>query len=118
MAFFENNPQIGLLGTLPRFIDFAGNPVPISSYAFVTDNESIQRELLDSNCIRHGSVMIRRQWLEVVGLYDVELEPSEDYDLWLRLAEVTGLANLEEPLYLYREHPDSESDKRCGISRS
>jgi len=37
------------------------------------------------------------------------LDASEDYDLCLRLAEVTKLAVLEEPLYLYRKHPQSAS---------
>lgn len=112
VAFLEKNIQVGLVGTFPEFIDTSGKTLPVSDYPFIQDNANIQKKLLDMNCIRHGSVMIRQHWLDVVGLYNVELEPSEDYDLWLRLAEVTQLENIPESLYIYREHPNSESSKR------
>ncbi|MBE2199079.1 MAG: glycosyltransferase family 2 protein [Anaerolinea sp.] len=112
IAFLIDHPQVGLLGTLPQFIDANDAVLPIARYALLTDNKSIQEELYNSNCFRHGSIIMRRTCLDMVGVYNADLEPSEDYDLWLRLAEVTELANLPEPLYLYREHMASESSKR------
>jgi hypothetical protein len=53
--------------------------------------------------------MFRRELLDVIGDYTVELEPSEDYDFCLRVAEVAHLANLNDALYLYRIHPTSVS---------
>lgn len=112
VTFLEEYPNIGMVGTLPQFIDSHGALIVDSHYVCVTDNDQIQNRLLDSNCFHHGSVMMRRQLLELAGPYDVELEPSEDYDLWLRLAEITQLANLDQRLYLYREQSNSVSSKR------
>jgi hypothetical protein len=112
IAFLEDHPDVGLVGTLPEFIDQLGQPIAVSNYPMVTEEQDIKRTLLISNCIRHGSIMLRRSLLDTVGVYNPELEPSEDYDLWLRLAEVTGIANIPQPLYRYREHSGSQSNKR------
>ena len=110
--FLGRNPQVGLLGTFSEFIDENGNLLS-GNYPLITQNAQIQTRLYEMNCIRHGSVMIRRSSLEKVGMYyDVELEPSEDYDLWLRIGEVAEIDNYPEALYIYREHPASESSKR------
>jgi hypothetical protein len=56
--------------------------------------------------------MIERSQMLRVGGYDPSLRSAEDYDLLLRLAEVTRLANLPERLYSYRQHPASVSRVR------
>ena len=50
----------------------------------------------------HGSVMFRRECIDKVGGYRVEMDRAEDYDLWLRISEYYEIANLQEPLYLWR----------------
>ena len=39
-------------------------------------------------------------------------QAAEDYDLWLRVAEVTELGNLPEYLTLYRWHPGNVSQRK------
>jgi len=112
VTYLEANPDVGLVGTFPRFIDEEGLERPSPHYPLLVDSLQIHEALPDSNCFRHGSVVFRRRLIERVGLYDPDLEPSEDYDLWLRFSEVTKLANLARPLYLYREHEHSVSSKR------
>jgi hypothetical protein len=56
--------------------------------------------------------MFRRELLDLVGYYDEGNIGSEDYDLWLRLAEVTQFTILDEVLYQYRIHPQSLSHRR------
>ena len=55
-----------------------------------------------------STAVIRREWLERVGLFDESLEWSEDADLWLRLAR-SGCAfgYLDQPLLRYRIHDGS-----------
>jgi len=60
----------------------------------------------------HPSVMVRRSALDRVGGYRPEYEPAEDFDLWLRLAEVGELAVLPDRLVRYRVHPQSVSSTR------
>jgi glycosyltransferase involved in cell wall biosynthesis len=117
VRYLDLHPEVGLLGSVPLYIDATGSPVISSNKIVYTDHESISRQLIIGNCFHHGSVMIRKDCLNQVGMYEVDLEPSEDYDLWLRLSEVTRMANMEEGLYYYREHTNSVSSKRLFQQR-
>jgi hypothetical protein len=55
---------------------------------------------------------MRRDAFVHVGGYRPIFAPSEDYDLWLRMAEHFQIANLEEVLLKYRIHPHQESVRR------
>jgi hypothetical protein len=63
-------------------------------------------------CLVHGSVMARREMVQLVGGYRPELEPAEDYDLWLRLLPLCGFARIAEALYDYRVHSGQSSTTR------
>jgi len=59
--------------------------------------------MLFYNSLAHPTVMMRRSVLDPVAAYNVEYRNIEqDYDLFSRLSLVTRLANLAEPLLLYR----------------
>jgi glycosyltransferase involved in cell wall biosynthesis len=55
----------------------------------------------------HPAVMMRGDALSLVGGYRVAFEPAEDMDLWLRLANVGELANLDVNVLRYRVHATS-----------
>ena len=96
VAFLQGHPAIGVLGTQTQFIDADGQPLDVQYFPAKFTNDEIQAELLRENCLCQGSVMFRRALLDQVGLYETGNIGSEDYDLWLRLAEVTRFAVLEE----------------------
>jgi len=114
VAFLDQHPEVGLLSSHVQIIDEAGRPLVVDPYAGGLDDAALQAELLDHNSFCHGSVMLRRAGLQRVGTYDEGLELTEDYDLWLRLAEVTRLAKLPGRLYAYRQHAGSISIQRRG----
>jgi len=65
-----------------------------------------------------SSVMIKRNLLDEVGLFDEELPACEDYDLWLRVACRYPIYLIEEPLVIKRGgHPDQLSKRFEGIDR-
>jgi hypothetical protein len=66
------------------------------------DDAAIRRALIRANPIVHSSVVMRRAALERVGGYDPSFSVAQDYDLWMRLARITRLANLPEPLVIRR----------------
>ena len=112
VATLRAQPGVGVVGTLAQVIDADGCPQAGDYFPRALDNAAVQEQLLAGNCICHGSVLIRRHLLDDVGAYDVSLEPSEDYDLWLRLAEKGEIINLEPRLYQYRVHGQSVSQTR------
>jgi glycosyltransferase involved in cell wall biosynthesis len=60
--------------------------------------------LLRENFIHTSTVMVRREALARVGLFDPGLRGAEDLDLWLRLACQTEFGGLDEVLVSVRQH--------------
>ncbi len=53
--------------------------------------------------------LIRRSVFEQASGIDDEFQCAEDYDLCLRLSEITEIRRIQKPLYHYRIHPESVS---------
>jgi hypothetical protein len=69
-----------------------------------TDPKKLADILTHANPFVHSTIMLRTEIARGLGGYRAAFEAAEDYDLWLRMSEVTLLANLPEPLVLYRRH--------------
>ena len=54
------------------------------------------------NPFYHPTVMMRREVVQAVGGYRKALLDADDYDLFLRMAEHSQVANLERSILLYR----------------
>lgn len=110
VAFLDAHPEVGLLGTGCHDVDSAGRV--LRTYRPPETDPEIRRALIRHNPFVHSSAMLRRNVLERAGLYDEGLAVAQDYDLWVRLSRVTGLANLAEPLVLRRLTPGMISRTR------
>lgn len=112
-AFLDKEPDYGAVATRVIYTDTQGKTLDTPSPFIATENDEIQEKLLDNNCLCGPSLMIRRSSLEAAGFWFGEgLDASEDYDICLRLAEVSKLASLREPNYSYRQHSQSASISR------
>jgi glycosyltransferase involved in cell wall biosynthesis len=103
--FLDQHPHVAVVGGAAIMIDDVGKRGRTVTYA--TDADVIRALLPYRNCFAHPATMIRRKAIEAVGGYRVD--HVEDYDLWLRLAEHFELANLPDPVVLYRQHPGQVS---------
>jgi hypothetical protein len=99
-AFLDDHPEVGVVGSAYVPLSHTGERLGIVRYA--VDDATLRADLLRYNCLPHPTVMVRRAALEEADGY--RLDQAEDYDLWLRIAERWDLANLAEPLILYRHH--------------
>lgn len=61
--------------------------------------------LLDGNFVITSTVMIRRSLLKRTGFFSENslLRAIEDYDLWMRLAAISNIYCISEPLGIYRD---------------
>lgn len=104
LTFLKKNSDVILCGTQFRQI---GDNI-ISKLA--TNHDEIKVRLIEGSCIAHPTVMFRKKYfIDNNILYNRQMEPAEDYDLWSRLVFMGKLANLPEVLLLYRIHPDQIS---------
>jgi glycosyltransferase involved in cell wall biosynthesis len=109
-AFMAAHPDVGLLGTAAREEDPAGTPVRVVRPP--THDLLLRRALIRANPFVHSSVMMRRDLVVRAGGYDESLDVAQDYDLWMRLAALTRLANLDEVLVVRQLGP-----RRVSIER-
>jgi GT2 family glycosyltransferase len=79
----------------------------------------MSRRLIFFNLFGMSTVMIKRETLDAVGLFDVEMLMAEDWDLWLRIAE-RGLCarGVRQPLARYRFWADNASRNTIQMCES
>lgn len=103
IAFLDAHPEVGVLGSAAREVDEEGREVRVVRPP--ADDRTLRRALIRENPMVHSTVAMRRRDVEAVGGYDPRFAVAQDYDLWIRLAGVTQLANLSEPLVVRRLLP-------------
>lgn len=109
VEFLEERSDYVAVGSRVMLIDPEG--LPLCSFARETNHEEIDRNHITADCsgsqIVHPAAMLRRDALQKVGGYREGMEPAEDLDLFLRLAEIGRIANLPEILLQYRMQSNS-----------
>lgn len=100
VAFLDAHPSVAVVGGAVITIGPTGQAGSIMR--FPINSRMIHSTLLRHNCIAHPSAMLRRAAIDEVGGY--RFDYVEDYDLWLRMSDRFDLANLPEPIVLYRIH--------------
>lgn len=110
VIFMDENKMFGLYWTAVEIIDSLWTL--INHHKNRNKNEDIKSHLLQSNQFTHSSVIIRKDVLNTIGLYNPQYNGAEDYELWLRIWKDYLLWNSEEILTSYRFHNESISRKR------
>jgi len=100
--FLLKNNDVALVGANFDIIDLDGQLIGRSYH--LDRPSDIKLEFLLRNPFGHGTIMVRRHALELIGSYDAQ-HPIEDYELWWRLAQKFKLANLPDFLYAWRVSP-------------
>jgi len=96
IEYIETHPEVGIVGCAYEFIDESG--AVIGEKHPPLTNKKIKRILIRFNPFLHSSVIMRKSVLDQVSGYDKNYYKAQDYDLWLRAAKITELANLPEIL--------------------
>jgi glycosyltransferase involved in cell wall biosynthesis len=103
--YLERHPEIGLVGTWAHKIDEQGTVV--GTLTPPTGTKALSALLNRTNPFLHSSIMMRKNVLEKVGFFRTAFAGAEDYDLWIRMSEISGVANIPEYLLRYRIHSGS-----------
>ncbi len=78
---------------------------------------NIFAQLYEDGFVGCLTVMVRRECLQAVGLFDEELWRAEDYELWLRLAVRHQFAFIPQLLAEYRVHSGEASVEKLDHRR-
>lgn len=103
-AFLAAHPDVGLVAGGHIEVDRTLRPLRKVEPWHGQPELGVEQWLLGCPFIT-CSVLVRRSWLDMVGLFDEDMRYVEDWDLWLRLAAAgCPMAWLREPVCLYRFH--------------
>jgi glycosyltransferase involved in cell wall biosynthesis len=110
ISFLAENPEVGVVGSWTQSFSDDGQYGQISRAA--ADHEHLRFIAMVQTPLLHPTVAMRRSVLFETGNVYSTRRVNEDYDLWLRLIEVTRLANIQEVLVMYRNNPSGYTQTR------
>lgn len=97
---FKHDASLVLIGGGFEVIDEDG--YYIETIFPPTENDDLHRALMLRNVFGHAGIMMRKSAAVQAGGYRADVGPTEDYDLWIRLAKLGTIKNLAFPVYRYR----------------
>lgn len=101
---FEENPNLALVTGCYEVINEFSEFVRFS--VLPTNDSDIKRSLHLYNPIAHGSVMFRKETFLKTGGYRSDVGPTEDYELWLRMAHEGEFYALPHSIFRWRINLD------------
>lgn len=120
LAYLDGHPDCGLVSCDAFLMNAEGErgaPI-IGERARELPAGRCLEALFLGNFVLLPGAMVRRATLDSVGRFDATVPGVEDYDLWLRIAAVAGIAVLPRPLASYRSWPGQMSRNRARQTRS
>jgi glycosyltransferase involved in cell wall biosynthesis len=113
LACLEDNPAVVVVGSSIRIMDEKSRIKHV--HHVLLNNPELKQELLVRSPFAHGSVMFNKDAFVKAGGYLENEWPAEDYGLWLRISIEGDFANLDAPLYVYRESSGSISSRNSAL---
>jgi glycosyltransferase involved in cell wall biosynthesis len=105
VAYLNREPEVGMVYTDYLVMDAGGKVLHLGERCKIP----YSRDLLMTNFMTFHFRLIRRSCFIAAGGMDQTFLSAEDYDLCLRISEITEIRHIAEPLYYYRVHPNSLS---------
>jgi len=100
VAEMDRDGNLALVGCFFDVVDEHGNL--IERKELITDPVYRLWRLQFHNNYGHGSVMLRKEAILAIGMYNEILRYAQDYDLWSRLSTKSNTKMIPEALYRYR----------------
>ena len=115
--YAAKNPGVLMVGSDCITIDKEGSPIKKHSYP-VNSLQLKNRLRRNMAFPPHSSVLYRADVVKRLGGFNTRFVRSQDWDLWLRLAEEGQIACLNRPLVKIRKHSSNISYSEGGNTQS
>lgn len=100
VEFMEEKNDVGILGGSIEIINENGSV--LGKRVYELSDAEIRKKIFFCSPFAHPAVMIRKSILDLVGPYDPEYAPADDYELYFRIGRKSKFANLEDCILQYR----------------
>jgi glycosyltransferase involved in cell wall biosynthesis len=107
LNFMQKNANVDICGC---WIETFGENTKNKIHKLKPKNAQIKCKLLFDVPVIHATSIMKTQFLKQnIFNYDLCYPHSEDFDLWERISQKATFANISEPLYKVRYHPQKVS---------
>ena len=104
VAFLENNSEYGIVGSMSKLVSMESGAILGISDKRPVNDEDIRYFLTKGQPIQHVTVMFNKKLVLALGGYNEKIKFMVDRDLFIRIARVSKMHNLDEILVLVGEH--------------
>jgi glycosyltransferase involved in cell wall biosynthesis len=102
-------PDAGACACRAVRIDEDGRQIAVDGP--LAEAQATSQALFRRNTLTAPAVVVRREVVERVGGFHPDLVHSADWDLWKRIALVSRIIVVDEPLFLYRMHSGQDTSR-------
>ncbi len=113
LGVLRSDPRIGVVYSSSELIDENGDSLG-DSYEFPYFS---RQHLMYGMIVHHFRMFRARDWYRTDG-FASDIANAVDFDMFLKLSEVTEIVHIPEQLYEYRRHSTSTSRARHGLQRA
>ena len=107
---FEEKKDVGIVSCSIFLLDEKGKVTPDTPKKNYSGKKEFYRNLIINNIVSGGSAaVIKKECFDKVGYFDEELNSAEDWDMWLRIAQLYKIEICERPLLEVRVNSGSMS---------
>jgi glycosyltransferase involved in cell wall biosynthesis len=116
VAYLDAHPECAAVFTLDKIIDEKGNVQRQTRLPF-QEQDSYDFDFVLKNMMRHGnflrcpSVMLRASMVKGMKYPDEGCGSAADTAMWFQILNKHPIGIINKPLYLYREHSASDTQK-------
>jgi hypothetical protein len=108
------NRELAGVYTRYSFIDPEGKVLPQTG-GQVVPPRMFRSRLLNGGFLAVHGALVRASVVRQVGMFDVQIAGTGDWDLWIRIAQNYQMQGIVEPLARYRIYPGSMSTDPCRM---
>ncbi len=109
--FFQEKPSAGAVGSFVEFMNDSDKTY--WGWELPQMPSQLHTHLLSGNSLSHGSMMFKRDVYQKAGGYRTQFQFAQDFDLWLRISEISEISVINQFLYRHRRSPDRLSARYC-----
>ncbi len=112
----ENHPDYGMVYSDAMVIDEEGNELGLRANGLLPSGD-IYKEVTSGRllCLM-GTIMVRRECIDDVGMFDPELMRYEDLDFVRRISEKFKIKFINVPLLKYRKHQKAMTVNKYNVT--
>jgi glycosyltransferase involved in cell wall biosynthesis len=114
LQLLTSNTRLGVVSCYFTYVDEITLD-PSVTISGPTLNTDIKRAMYFTNPFGHGAVMMRRKIFDTIAPYSADYGPTEDFELWRRIADEWDLAIVPESLYFYRLNSAGISSSKSDL---